>query len=273
MGIRRRDLLAYGGALLLGGCADWFKGSDSGGTGGGPTEPDLPTVDPEFRTAPSPIGYSNVAYLTHHSADYILGHGMTIVQAEAVPFDEDISTFDILRLKRIADVCRQRSATFFVTLVNWNGRRQREASTSWFRDRVRQISQEVGPSQVWFESVSEPDQSPKANEWQRIAAEEWPGFLVGNGPGGRGTPAVRSDLVDWHYCSYDDMARNIGNGGRLHSTDCTPVLASNLNERQVREVTRKAVASRAKLILYDTNNTPTQNDRVIKWMGEEIQRG
>jgi hypothetical protein len=247
------------------------------GEGGLPTEP---TAPPAPRRAPSPIGYSNVATLNAAEARAILAAGLTLVQAEAIPFGRGPEAFDVGRLRAIADVVRQHTATFLLTVVNWNGAPQRSAAL--VRRLTRAVREHVGIAQVWLEGVSEPDGSAEALAAQRAAADEWPGTLVGNGPGGRGTPAVRADIVDWHYCSYVTLLDGVRTrGDRLHSTDCTPILASEgtnvlrvalLSQAQVREVTRAAIDRRRRLILYDTSHAPAANLHVVRWMSEELSR-
>lgn len=233
-----------------------------------------PAPAPGHARAPSLIGCSNVATLDALEAEVILAAGMRLVQAEAIPFSAEkdgrgVSAFSIERLVRIAEVVRRYAdSVLLITLVNWNGASQRMQDTAWFQDRLAEIIARVGPTQVWLEAVSEPDEGGKAEEWQRLAARMWPGTLAGNGPGGRGTPIVGS-IVDWHYCDYADLLANIGMN-RLHSTDCTPTLASNLSESQVREVTRAAIRAQSILMLYDTDNAPRTSGNVIRWMSEEI---
>lgn len=258
----RRVLLAGAVSLLA------LKACGKGGSSTSSTSP-RPGGGGEAPKAPSPIGYSNVATLDAAQADFSLSHGLTLVQAEVGPFGGS-DFFDINRLKGIAAVSRRYNATFLITLVNWNGP-ARFKSTALFREQVREIAQEIGPAGVWFEGVAEPDnESAKARDWQHIAVAEWPGFTVGNGHRGRGTPIVRTDLVDWHYCRVADLVENVGRGGRLHSTDCTPVLASNLSEAVVRDVTQKAIQARTNLIMYDTDTVPGQNAEVIRWMSTEL---
>jgi hypothetical protein len=263
--VERRVFLAGLGLAVI---ACGKSGSDF--VPSGPTEDSTPG-GPSAGKAPSPIGYSHVARLNAGQAEEVFGAGLTLVQAEACPFNQGAPAFDAGRLRGIAEVTRRYGGTFFLTLVNWNGR-ERHESTGWFRDRVTEILDKVGPSNVWFEGVSEPDPAdPKALAWQRAAREMWPGILVGNGPGGRGTPAVRSDVVDWHYCNINDLIRNIG-ANRLHSTDCTPALASNISEDSIRKATRAAVSARARFILYDTFDSHQHRPDVIRWMAEELPR-
>ncbi len=273
--LARRAFLLSG--LALAGC-EFFKSGDSGSVTGPSPEKGLPPVDPgSARQAPSPIGYSNVAVLDPGQASYILGHGHTLVQAECIPFDEgrdDLNKFDIARLRGIAQAARSVGGTFFLTFLNWNGLAQQRASEAWYRDRIQQIIQEVGPDNVWFEGVSEPGSTKhgtanrrKSLRFQEIALEMWPGVSVTNG----GDFSAQMD--DVHYCSYSSLLNGVKSASsrRINSTDCFPTLASHLSEAKVREVTRAAIARRANLIMYDTSNTSHNNDQVIKWMGEEIQ--
>lgn len=238
--------------------------------------PDPTTTGPVIK-APSPIGYSNVAVLSAADVNVMAAAGLTLVQAEMIPFvGRDGGSADwkphFPRIKAAVQAARAHGMTSFLTLVNWNGHQQREQPNSWFEELLDRVIHEIGPSGVWLEGVSEPSDinRAKAERWMRLAIDRWPGLKVANGKHG---PLPRGyDLVDWHYCSYRDLLDGVKNrSDRLHSTDCTPALASNLNENEVKEVTREAIQRRRKLILYDTFNTPSTNLTVIRWMGEVLK--
>lgn len=235
------------------------------------------TPPPAAVIAPSPIGYSNVATLTANDVNLMAGVGLTLVQAEMIPYRTNGGDIDINKhFGRIAEAVRAARAnrmTFFLTLVNWNDINQRAQSDAWFHGMLDKVVREIGPNGVWLEGVSEPDvNDAKATRWIDYALRNWPGIKVVNGAGGRGN-YPGGDILDWHYCDYPSFLSGVRTTDRLHSTDCTPILASHLNEDQVKEITAVAVASRRKLILYDTSNAPGLNAEVVKWMGEAIQTG
>lgn len=263
--MNRRHFLYTAGGLLLTACSGDGCDKDRGGTGPSPTKPKV--------TAPSPIGYSNVATLTANDVNLMAGYGLTLVQAEMIPFDEGRDDVTVIkhfpRIKDAVNAARKAGLTSFLTLVNWNGPAQKSQSTQWFRDLYQKTLQEIGPAGVWLEGVSEPDAGGKSQEWIAIA-RAWPGVKVVNGPGGHGS-AGGGDILDWHYCDYAGLLSGVRSTDRLHSTDCGPVLGSHLNEAQVREVTQAAVDARRKLIIYDTSNAPGLNVNVVKWMASVIQ--
>lgn len=264
--MNRRVFLYSLGGLVLAGCSNGCDKDDGIITGG--------SVAPK-RHAPSPIGYSNVATLTANDVNLMAGYGLTLVQAEMIPFNEGADDTNVARhfprIKDAVNAARAAGMVAFLTLVNWNGPGQKRQSTAWFRDLYNKVLQEIGPSGVWVEGVSEPDSSAKAREWINIALQ-WPGIKVVNGAGGHGG-AGGGDILDWHYCDYAGLLSGVSSTDRLHSTDCGPVLGSRLSETQVKEVTQAAVDARRKLMLYDTSNAPGLNVNVVKWMGEIIQSG
>jgi len=235
-------------------------------TGTSPTPPII---------APSPIGYSNVATLNASDVNMIAGLGLTLVQAEMIPFRPDGGDTNIDkhfgRISEAVAAARRAGIIFFLTLVNWNGASQRAQSDSWFYSMVDRVAGQLGPGNIWLEGVSEPDTNDaKARRWIEYALSRWPGTKVINGHGGRGN-YPGGDILDWHYCDYPSFLSGVKTTDRLHSTDCTPILASNLSEAQVREITREAINHRRKLILYDTFNAPGTNANVVRWMGEALK--
>ena len=262
--MNRRHFLYTATGLFLAACDNGCDRDDGVITGGGTKS---------VKAAPSPIGYSNVATLTSNDVNLMAGYGLTLVQAEMIPFNEGADDTNVARhfprIKEAVLAARAVGMTTLLTLVNWNGPGQKTQSTAWFRDLYNKVLQEIGPSGVWLEGVSEPDNSSKSAEWSRIALA-WPGVKVVNGAGGHGG-ASGGDILDWHYCDYSGLLNGVQTTDRLHSTDCSPVLGSHLSEAQIKEVTQAAVDGRRKLIIYDTSNAPGLNPNVVKWMGEVIR--
>lgn len=258
----RRQWLA--GALTFAAGCQAKSCNDRGGIGPAP-----PIV-----SAPSPIGYSNVATLDAREAEAILRTGCTMVQMELTPFDTmpDVRRH-LSRAQEVVSVTRSMNAIFFLTLVNWNGASQRAQSDQWFQDSLDAILATIGPVGVWLEGVSEPANSdPKAVRWQRWAVERWPGVTVVNGPGGNGPAAVAGTYLDVHFCDYAKLLDNVRTrSGQIHSTDCSPTLASRLSLAQITEVTTAAVEGRKILMLYDTDNAPSANLAVAETMGAAIR--
>lgn len=262
--MNRRTFLYTATGLVLAGCSNGCDRDDGGPTGS--------SVTPKTRVL-SPIGCSNVATLTANDVNLMAGYGLTLVQAEMIPFNEGADDTNVARhfprIKDAVGAARAAGLTTLLTLVNWNGPGQRSQSTGWFRDLYNKVLQEIGPSGVWLEGVSEPDSSAKAQEWIAIA-RTWPGIKVVNGQGGHGG-ASGGDILDWHYCDYQSLLNGVKTTDRLHSTDCGPVLASRLSEAQVKEVTQAALDGRRKLMLYDTSNAPGLNHTVVQWMADVIR--
>jgi hypothetical protein len=277
--ISRRAWLGGLGAVLLG--CDAMQGCEDGGSapsfptadGTIPADPGSPAPPGTATRAPSPIGYSNVATLNASEARMIVEAGLTLMQAELAAFSHAAlpTEAEWARVKGAVAVARAGGATVLLTLVNWNGAAQRAQSTAWFTDLVTRAIQEIGPAGVWLEGVSEPDRDGKSVEWVRVAVDRWPGTDVVNGPDGRG-PAAAHGLLDWHYCDTASLLQGVQTrGDRVHSTDCTAILASRLPETVVKQVTRDAARLRRMLILYDTSPTPGANPDVIRWMGEALR--
>lgn len=250
------------GTLALAACKGRALPSDP--SDGGIAAP--PPVSGSKR-ARSPIGYSQVNRMDGTQARRIVDSGLTLAQYDSGP-----SGWNLARLRDAANVMRTVGGTLFVTASNWNGTDDRAEPESVFRDRINGLIQTVGPGNVWLVGVSEPDGSVASLRNQRIAREMWPGTLVANGLGGRGSdPVGGATVLDWHYCSVEDLLANVSRGDRLHSSDCSPALASNWSELEVREATKRALRFASKLILYDTHAVPV-NTEVLRWMADEVRQ-
>jgi hypothetical protein len=278
--IARRAFVA-GAALTLLGC-EAAKGCDdpsapdmpaTGDDGTIPADPGAPAPPAGGRvTAPSPIGYSNVATL--HAAEVrMMGEaGLTLCQAEITPFDTAPNLgLHLPRLRAAVAMARTYGMTTLLTVVNWNGRAQRAMGDAAYLAMLDTLAREIGPASVWLEGVSEPDRSAQAVRWQRWAVERWPGTSVVNGPGGRGAAPVRGDILDVHPCSVPAAMDSISRtDGRVTIMDCTPVLASHLSQADVQRLTEHALSRRANFLHYDTSNAPAANPQVIQWMREAL---
>lgn len=263
--LSRRAFLA-GLAGVLGACKG---GGGGGGTTptpvGDPTEPTAPT---EVR-APSPMGYGSVLRWAHEDpiriASLLAQHGLTLTQAEWADGLAD----DYGKLRAFARACAVHGVQLFVNALNWNHAPSRSYDRERFRAHVQRLLDATGP--VWGEGISEPDGSELAWDLQRLLQEVWPGVKVANGLRGRGFPPFGGwDVLDWHHCEYQSALDSIPTRDWLHSTDCTPLLASNLGERRVKELTRLAAQHRRRLILYDTGAAPF-DEQIARWMGEALR--
>lgn len=258
--MRRRDFIYTLGGIALVACSADSCDKDSGVI----TTPTLPP-----KRAPSPIGTSNVATLTARDVEICARAGLTLVQAEMIPFDKGGGTInldrDFPRIQDAVTVARNYGMTFILTLVNWNGDTQRAQGISWFSALVDRTIKDIGPAGVWLEPVSEP--GPEAVSWLQLAKGRWPGATIEERQPYGATYGSR------HYCRYSDMLAGVQSRDIIHSTDCNGNLASQLTENEVKEVTRAAVDARRKLILYDTDNAPGLNLSVVNWMKEVIQEG
>lgn len=274
--LSRRAFLA--GSLALIGCGGGKGSSTTGPTPGGGT------TDQVVR-APSPIGYGSVhAWQVEEPeriVDLLAAHGLTLTQAEGTPpggTQWGELPIDWSRLRRLADLCRAREVRLFFDLANWNGPEWHTISDAVWRDLLSRTLDTIG-ADAWLEGVSEPKGS-RARALDQMALDFWPGQKVVNRGWDHGSAA--GALQDWHFCnvhpefirvpgSYVLMEQMRQRPGQIFSTDCTPALASNITEREVKEATALAAQLRQILILYDTFQTPT-NLSVIRWMQEALRR-
>lgn len=245
--LSRRAFLAGLGVALIG-----CKGKGSPGTTstplGDPTEPKPPAV-----RAPSPIGYSHVLRLDGPRAEEIAAAGLRFVQVE--PFNTDVvfkSLTDLRRIRDAADVMRRAEGTLLLTVLNVHDPVASTLSATDFDDRVRRVVAEVGVSNVWLEAVS--NGSANFRGFQDRARQIWPGSIV----------------FALHPCSLSD-ARNLLSPARVVVSDCTPILASNVGEQDIKDLTRLAVTRRAIWLWYDTFDRVPWNSQVVTWMGEALR--
>lgn len=178
------------------------------------------------------------------------------------------------KVKAWIETMRRYKISTVLTVVNWNGRAQRNQPTSWYVGIIDWITQNIGVDRVILEPVSEPD-SAKAHEWMALARQHWPGAIAQNGDGGRGNPSVSGEYVTWHCCDAPEgQMDSVGDqGGRpvIFNTDCGPQLG--LDPDRAKRAVRKALDARKHFLVYSFARDISEVETVVAAMGQEIQRG
>lgn len=239
---RRAFLAGLGSTITLLGC----KGGKQGG--GVITDPGDPSV-----VAPSPIGYSHVLRLNGPLAEEVASFGLRFVQAE--PFNTDVAfgtLTDLRQVRDAADVMRRVGGTLLLTALNVNDPAASTISAADFDDRVRRAAEEVETPNVWLEAVS--NGSENFRGFQDRARRIWPGQIV----------------FALHPCSLS-RAKELLSPSRVVVSDCTPILASNVGEQDIKDLTRLAVQRKAIWGWYDTFIRVSWSSQVVRWMSEALQ--
>lgn len=207
--------------------------------------------------------------------------GCTLTEIEYVAwFDESgrkglSSETRVAAAKRLVNAMRRQGITTLISLVNWNGEAQRRQSDAWFQERLREISEQIGPERVILLGVSEPDgqEEGKAHRWMAYALEQWKGLKAACGDGGRGAPRVKGfDYVDWHHCEdFTEATVRLQTAGAptLNNTDCGPVI--NPGPARARAMARIAVKKGAHFLIYGFKDRAIDK-AVINALGDEIAR-
>lgn len=236
------------------------------------------------RRAPTLIGYG-IANNWHRIdaelfARLLAVNGLTLTEIEYVAWldgSDGIKT-DVEAAARFVTAMRSYDVTTFVNVVNWNSEAQRNASEDWFGDRVREIRDRIGPSQVILQPVSEGGADLRVARWQDIARTEWPGRLVLYADRAQVPPSpvvanVPHGYLDVHYCDYGQMLDVMRTAGPrvINNTDCTPLVASNLGLDRAVRLTRQALDYNTNLLVYDWERA-TIDQPLIQAMGAEVRR-
>mgnify|MGYP001558131215 FL=1 len=163
---------------------------------------------------------------------------------------------------------RARGVTTLINIVNWNNAAARLQDDAWFQTQLSTVLA-FGPGGLILKGVSEANGDATALRWQQKVVTQASGWATGGNVSHRS--AVGGETwPTYHSCS---VAALLGllNPSRIVISDCTPVLASNLSQADVQDLTRNALDRRSPLLLYDTFQVGW-NSRVVGWMGDEVQR-
>ncbi len=247
--------------------------------------PSVLAASPSSSRAPILIGYGVVNLWHRIDADELAGllteAGCTCTEIEYVAwFDErgrkgSSSETRVALAKRFVNAMRRQRITTLISLVNWNGEAQRRQSDAWFQERVREISEQIGPEQVILLGVSEPDgqEGGKAHRWMAYAMEQWKGLKAACGDGGRGAPQVKGfDYVDWHHCedfTEATVRHQTAGAPTINNTDCGPVI--NPGPARARAMARIAFKRAAHFLIYGFDDQAADK-AVIRVLGEELRR-
>lgn len=247
--------------------------------------PSVLAASPPIQRTPLLIGYG-VINLWHtidpeELAGLLSEAGCTLTEIEYVAwFDERgrkglSSETHVAMAKRFVNAMRRQRITTLISLVNWNGEAQRRQSDAWFQERVREISEQIGPERVILLGVSEPDgqEDGKAHRWMSYALEQWKGLKAMYGDGGRGAPRVKGfDYVDWHHCEDFTEATvrlQTAGGPTINNTDCGPVI--NPGPIRAGAMARIAVKKGAHFSIYGFEDRAIDK-AVINALGDGIAR-
>jgi hypothetical protein len=207
--------------------------------------------------------------------------GCTLTEIEYVAwFNESArqglsSETQVKAARRLVSAMRRQQITTLISLVNWNGEAQRRQSDAWFQERVREISEQIGPERVILLGVSEPDgqEDGKAHRWMSYALEQWKGLKAACGDGGRGAPRVKGfDYVDWHHCEdFTEATVRLQTAGAptINNTDCGPVI--NPGPARAGAMARIAMKKGAHCLIYGFKDRAIDKT-VINALGDEIAR-
>ncbi|MDR7492357.1 MAG: hypothetical protein QN122_13025 [Armatimonadota bacterium] len=214
---------------------------------------------------------------------------MTLTEIEyAAWFDDEAARgrsapTDVGAAARLVAAMRAEGIVTFINVVNWNVAVQRCQDDDWFRARVVEIRETIGPDRVILQGVSEPrstkgecpDHFEKADRWQHIARAEWAGAfaVAGQWPGPRPqTVQVPYDYLDLHYCDFPTMLARMAAGGRdrIHNTDCTPLVAAHLTAPRAARLVRQARRFGTHLLVYDFDRARV-DEPLLEAMGAALR--
>lgn len=256
MKIGRRALLT--GALALG-CDRGDRGTLTQPTPTGPL--------PKARVVTLKYGYGVVNHWHQVSAgrlaEALINAGCTLTEIEWLPWPNLVSYPSVAQsfIQRMNDT----GINVLISLVNTNAPGAKEQPTSWFTQLVNEALN-AGAGNLLL-GVSEPDGSAKLREWEQIAKDRWQGQYVANGVGGRGTPSVTSDYIDWHHCT-DITPATVRRGPYINSTDCTPLI--NPGPARAKAMATVCLDANTHYMVYDFNGTSI-DVAVIGALGEALQ--
>jgi len=201
--------------------------------------------------APVEIGYAAVQAWRSEDpvglAARLADAGATVSQAEVGPGD------DLAPLARWVTAMRTRGIVAWVVAANWNDPAWHGIDRDGWRRHVQAVLA-TGPD--WLEPISEGD--ARAIPLLDIAAEEAARHPVRwVRPFGFAEPSSAPPpfaLRDIHYCSLDALREALATARPdvVHTTDCSPLLASRLSAETIQSLVRQARVRRARLLLYDT---------------------